>query len=78
MGELSRLIKGQNVLLCLGEGVSHGLRMQVYATWETDVVIGRELWCNLALAGMAVFFVTLFYLCNLKMKKELALPKNQL
>jgi len=59
------------MIMYLGEGVSYSLHMQVYAAWETDVVIGRELWRNLTLAGTAVFFVTLFFLGNLKVKKSL-------
>ena len=38
----------------------------VYAPWETDQIIGYELWRNIALAMLCVFCVTLLLLCNIQ------------
>ena len=38
---------------------------KVYAAWETDQIIGYELWRNLGLAILCVFLVTLVLLGNL-------------
>ena len=39
---------------------------QVYAAWETDEVIGFELWRNLCLAMVCVFVITLILLADVK------------
>jgi predicted RND superfamily exporter protein len=39
---------------------------KVYAAWETDEIIGYELWRNIGLAMICVFIVTLLLLCNLQ------------
>jgi len=39
---------------------------KVYAAWETDEIIGYELWRNIALAMVCVFVVTLLLLCNIQ------------
>ena len=38
---------------------------KVYASWETDEIIGFELWRNIGLAMVCVFIVTLILLANL-------------
>ena len=38
---------------------------KIYAAWETDEIIGFELWRNIGLAMAAVFIVTLILLANL-------------
>ena len=43
----------------------HLLYFQVYAAWETDEVIGFELWRNLGLALVCVFVITLMLLANI-------------
>ena len=37
----------------------------VYGSWETDIVIGGELWRNILLSMACVVVVTLLLLCNL-------------
>lgn len=39
---------------------------QVYAAWETDEIIGFELWRNLGLALVCVFVITLILLANIQ------------
>ena len=39
--------------------------VQVYAAWETDEIIGFELWRNIGLAMVCVFIVTLILLANI-------------
>jgi Niemann-Pick C1 protein len=39
---------------------------KVYAAWETDEVIGFELWRNLGLAMISVFVITLILLANIQ------------
>ena len=39
---------------------------KVYAAWETDQIIGYELWRNIGLAMVCVFCVTLLLLCNIQ------------
>ena len=39
----------------------------VYAAWQTDQIIGGELWRNIGLALAAVFLVTLALLANLRL-----------
>ena len=39
--------------------------LQIYAAWETDEVIGYELWRNLGLALGCVFVITLALLANI-------------
>ena len=39
---------------------------KVYAAWETDEIIGYELWRNIGLAMICVFVVTLLLLCNIQ------------
>jgi len=39
---------------------------KVYAAWETDEIIGYELWRNVGLAMICVFVVTLLLLCNIQ------------
>ena len=38
---------------------------KIYAAWETDEIIGFELWRNIGLAMACVFVVTLILLANL-------------
>merc|ERR1711902_479983 len=38
---------------------------KVYAAWETDEIIGYELWRNIGLAMVCVFIVTLILLANI-------------
>ena len=40
--------------------------VKVYAAWETDKIIGFELWRNVGLAIMCVFVITLILLANIK------------
>jgi len=40
--------------------------VKIYAAWETDKIIGFELWRNVALAITCVFIITLILLANLK------------
>ena len=40
--------------------------VKVYAAWETDRIIGFELWRNVGLAILCVFVITLILLANLK------------
>ena len=42
------------------------LSFQVYAAWETDEIIGFELWRNLGLALVCVFVITLILLANIQ------------
>ncbi len=56
----------QVYILWKTESDLHSSFAQVYAAWETDEVIGRELWRNLGLAMVAVFAVTLLLLADLK------------
>ena len=39
---------------------------QVYAAWETDEVIGFELWRNLGLGIACVFVITIILLADLR------------
>lgn len=39
---------------------------KIYAAWETDTIIGSELWRNLGMAMVCVFVVTLLLLANIK------------
>merc|ERR1712038_265976 len=39
----------------------------IYATWETDEIIGHELWRNIGLAMACVFLVTLVLLASLRL-----------
>ena len=39
---------------------------KVYTAWETDQIIGYELWRNIGLAMVCVFCVTLLLLCNIQ------------
>ena len=41
------------------------LYFQVYAAWETDEIIGFELWRNLGLALVCVLVITLTLLANI-------------
>ena len=38
--------------------------VKIYASWETDIIIGSELWRNLGLSISAVVVVTFLLLCN--------------
>ena len=40
--------------------------MKIYASWETDIIIGSELWRNLGLSISAVVVVTFLLLCNVQ------------
>jgi len=40
--------------------------VKIYAAWETDRIIGFELWRNMGLAILCVFIITLILLANLK------------
>ena len=39
---------------------------KIYAAWETDEIIGKELYRNLGLAMACIFCVTLLLLCNVQ------------
>ena len=39
---------------------------KIYAAWETDETIAKELWRNMGLAMMCVFVITLLLLANVK------------
>ena len=39
--------------------------MRIYAVWETDIIIGGELWRNLGLSIACVVLITFLLLCNL-------------
>jgi len=51
-------------LLDLASGPYSFSHSKVYAAWETDEIIGFELWRNIGLAMACVFVVTLFLLAN--------------
>merc|ERR550539_1977315 len=51
-------------LLNLGSGPYSFSHSKVYAAWETDEIIGFELWRNIGLAMACVFVVTLLLLAN--------------
>jgi len=40
--------------------------VKIYAAWETDEIIGYELWRNIGLAMTAIFVIVLILLANLK------------
>ena len=40
--------------------------VKVYACWETDIIIGWELWRNLGLSITAVVLVTFLLLCDVR------------
>jgi len=40
--------------------------VKIYASWETDIIIGGELWRNLGLSITCVVFVTFLLLCNIQ------------
>jgi predicted RND superfamily exporter protein len=40
--------------------------VKIYAAWETDRIIGHELWRNVGLAILCVFLITLILLANLQ------------
>lgn len=40
--------------------------VKIYAAWETDRIIGFELWRNVGLAFLCVFLVTIVFLGNLR------------
>ena len=40
--------------------------VKIYASWETDIIIGGELWRNLGLSITCVVFVTFLLLCNVQ------------
>ena len=46
---------------------------QIYAAWETDEVIGKELWRNLGLAMACVAVITLVLLAGMAQIKTLVL-----
>jgi len=56
--KIEELVKASN----LSGAFSH---VQVYAAWETDEIIGFELWRNIGLAMLCVFVVTLILLANI-------------
>jgi len=56
--KIEELVKSSNI----SGAFSH---VQVYAAWETDEIIGYELWRNIGLAMLCVFIVTLILLANL-------------
>merc|ERR1711892_161008 len=56
--KIEELVKSSN----LKRAFSH---VQVYAAWETDEIIGYELWRNIGLAMVCVFVVTLILLANI-------------
>merc|ERR1712226_1164484 len=53
-------------LLDLASGPYSFSHSKVYAAWETDEIIGYELWRNIGLAMICVFVVTLLLLCNIQ------------
>ena len=42
------------------------LPFKIYASWETDIIIGAELWRNLGLSIAVVVLVTFLLLCNIQ------------
>ena len=40
--------------------------VKIYASWETDIIIGGELWRNLGLSITCVVFITFLLLCNVQ------------
>ena len=44
----------------------HFSHSKIYASWETDIIIGSELWRNLGLSITAVIVVTFLLLCNVQ------------
>ena len=40
--------------------------VKIYAAWETDEIIGYELWRNIGLAMTAIFVIVLILLANLR------------
>jgi len=56
--KVEELVKRSNI----SGAFSH---VQVYAAWETDEIIGFEMWRNIGLAMLCVFIVTLILLANL-------------
>ena len=40
--------------------------MRIYAMWESDIIIGGELWRNLGLSIACVVLITLLLLCNVQ------------
>jgi len=55
--KIEELVKSSNI----STAFSH---VQVYAAWETDEIIGSELWRNIGLAMACVFLITLILLAN--------------
>jgi len=40
--------------------------VKIYASWETDIIIGSELWRNLGLSVTCVIVITFLLLCNIQ------------
>ena len=47
---------------------------QIYAAWETDEVIGKELWRNLGLAMACVAVITLVLLAGMAQINTIFMP----
>ena len=43
--------------------------MQIYSAWESDDVVGGELWRNLSLSIAAVLVITLLMLSSVKVAR---------
>jgi predicted RND superfamily exporter protein len=56
--KIEEIVKNSNI----SGAFSH---VEVYAAWETDQIIGYELWRNIGLAMLCVFIVTLILLANI-------------
>ena len=56
--KIEEIVKNSNI----SGAFSH---VEVYAAWETDQIIGYELWRNIGLAMLCVFVVTLILLANI-------------
>ena len=58
--EINRLVRESGV------SATAFTHVKIYAAWETDEIIGNELWRNIGLAMACVAVVTLVLLANLR------------
>ena len=70
-GSLYILPYVSNISKCLANtqkysAMVHLITSKIYAAWETDEIIGFELWRNIGLAMAAVALVTLVLLANIR------------
>ena len=70
-GSLHILPYVSNISKCLANtqkysAMVHLITSKIYAAWETDEIIGFELWRNIGLAMAAVALVTLVLLANIR------------